>query len=176
MKKTIFFINFLLCVLCSNSMNAQNYKSAVGARLGYPFAASFKKFVGESGAFELIAGTHGRRYNYYGGSYGWRWWMVGAAFQKHNGLNLNIDGLENLQWYYGAGASAYFWSFDDYYYNDGYASTSFGIQGYLGLDYKFENIPLNISLDWVPTVFLNGYGSGFGGGYGTLGVRYVLAE
>ena len=47
--------------------------------------------------------------------------------------------------------------------------------GNLGLDYKFDNTPINISADWVPTIYIgSGYLSGFGGGYGALAVRYTL--
>lgn len=173
MKNSIIFFTLLGCIAFQFRSEAQNYNSAIGARLGYPLSLSYKKFIGESSAFELLAGTHGRRYTYSFGDYGWRWFMVGGAYQKHQPLNLDADGLENLQWYWGGGATAYFWTFDDYY-ADRYASTSFGIQGYIGLDYAFDEIPLNITLDWVPTIFLNGFGSGFGAGYGSVGVRYVL--
>ena len=43
-----------------------------------------------------------------------------------------------------------------------------------GLQYTFDDVPVNVSLDWVPTVFLTGYISGAGLGYGSLAVRYVL--
>jgi hypothetical protein len=46
--------------------------------------------------------------------------------------------------------------------------------GVIGLDYKFSEIPLNLSVDWMPTYFLGGYIGGFGGGYGSLSARYVL--
>ena len=65
---------------------------------------------------------------------------------------------------------------DNNFFGDTSTTTSFGIQGYLGLDYAFEDIPLNITADWIPTIFLNGFGSGFGAGYGTLGVRYILNQ
>ncbi len=166
---------FLLILMTGffSDLRAQNYGTAVGVRLGFPFSASLKHFVSESNAFEAFVGTHGKRYSYGFGEYGWRWWVIGGAYQKHQTLDLTVDGLENLQWYWGAGASTYFWTFDDYY-TENYSSSSFGVQGYIGLDYEFDEIPLNITLDWVPTVFLNGFGSGFGGGYGSVGVRYVL--
>jgi hypothetical protein len=68
----------------------------------------------------------------------------------------------------------YFWSFDNGYDFGDDASVSIGIQGYLGLDYKFANAPVNLSLDWVPTFFLNGFGNGFGADNGALAVRYTL--
>ena len=64
--------------------------------------------------------------------------------------------------------------YDDSGFFEPGSSTSFGIQGYLGLDYTFEDLPLNLTVDWIPTIFLNGFNNGFGGSYGSLGIRYVL--
>ena len=109
------------------------------------------------------------------GYFNYRWTNISAAYQIHKPVSL--DGVEGLNYYFGGGASAYFWSYDvGFLDRDRYTSTSFGIQGYLGLDYVFEDLPINISLDWTPTVFLNGFGSGFGGGFGSLGIRYVFSR
>ncbi|MBK7872232.1 MAG: hypothetical protein IPJ74_16935 [Saprospiraceae bacterium] len=52
--------------------------------------------------------------------------------------------------------------------------------GVLGLDYKFANAPVNLSLDWVPIFYIGNdreyVYSGFQGGYGGLAVRYVLGQ
>ena len=148
-----------------SQVGAQEYSSAVGARLGYPLSASYKTFMGDSNnALELIAGF--RSFSFY------NWFTVGGAYQFHN----EIESVDGLQWYYGFGASAYFWSFDTGFFGDTSVGTSVGIQGYIGLDYKFADIPLSLTADWVPTFFVNGFGSGFGGGYGALGVRYVISD
>lgn len=138
---------------------AQVYKSAIGARLGYPLAASYKTFINESSAIEAYVGFRG--YSGYG------WFAVSGAYQKHAPIN----GVDGLQWYWGAGLSAYFWNFD---FDTTASSTTFGLQGYLGLDYKFANAPISITADWIPTFFFSGYVNGFGGGFGSLGVRYVI--
>ncbi len=46
--------------------------------------------------------------------------------------------------------------------------------GVLGLDYKFTDAPVNLSLDWAPILFVNGYDNGFRGAYGALSARYTL--
>ncbi len=138
---------------------AQLYKSAIGARLGYPLAASYKTFLNESSAIEAYVGF--RSWSGYG------WFSVSGAYQKHAPIN----GVDGLQWYWGGGLSAYFWNFD---FDTDSSNTTFGLQGYLGLDYKFPNAPVSITADWIPTFFFSGYINGFGGGYGTLGVRYVI--
>jgi hypothetical protein len=52
---------------------------------------------------------------------------------------------------------------------------SITISGYLGLEYTLEGAPVSFSLDWAPTLYIGGFGSGFGGGYGALAARYVLS-
>ena len=84
--------------------------------------------------------------------------------------------MEGLSYYYGAGVNTYFWSYDNLLLYDDDPNLTFGISGYLGLDYVFEDVPLNITLDWSPTLFINGLLGGFGGGYGGIGVRYIFAK
>lgn len=158
MKNFLFLV--LVCMLCSVSVQAQNYKSAIGLRLGYPVSVSYKHFLNEKGAIEAFAG--------YRGFVGYGWFNIAALYEHHT----PISSVEGLSWYAGGGAAAYFWS-----YNAGFAggsSTSFGLLGTLGLDYKVKDIPLNLSIDWMPTIFLNGYGNGFYGGYGALSGRYIF--
>jgi hypothetical protein len=48
-----------------------------------------------------------------------------------------------------------------------------GIDGVLGLDYKFGGIPVNLSLDWQPSVSFTG-NSGAHAAYGGVAVRYTF--
>lgn len=155
---------FFVFSLGAQTLSAQGatYNTAVGLRLGYPLSASVKKFVKDDIAVEAYVGFRGFS--------GYSWVNLAVALQKHNPI-AEVDGL---QWYYGAGASVFFFNFDNNFFNDNSSNTSFGVQGYLGLDYKFADVPLNVTLDWIPTLFINGFGSGFNGGYGSLGVRYIL--
>ena len=164
MKKLSLILAFFGCVLFALPSQAQNFNSAVGLRLGYPWSVTYKKFISESSAIEVFAGTRGSGIL---GS-GYRWYSVSAAYQIHR----PIEELAGLDYYFGAGASAYFWNFD---FATDAASTNFGIQAYGGLSYTFDDMPLNVSIDWIPTFFLNGYNSGFGAGYGSLAIRYVLS-
>ncbi len=159
--KRILLALTLLLGLTVASLTAQEYRTAIGARLGYPFSASFKQFISEPGAVELFAGFRGWTT--------YRWFNVGALYQHH----FPIEGVPGLKWYVGGGGSVYFWSYDNLFVGD-YSSTSFSVMGVAGLDYKFADLPLNLSIDWIPTFFLTGYGSGFGGGYGALSARYTL--
>lgn len=164
MKKVIFLFALLPLLLFSIESQAQQFKTAIGARLGSPLSISFKTHLNESNAIEVIAGRRGYA--------GYGWWNVGAAYQIHKPLELgDIDGL---QYYFGAGASAFFWNYDDFVF-DG-STTTLGIQGYLGAQYTFADSRISLTVDWIPTFFVNSYITGFGGGYGGVGIRYVLKE
>lgn len=163
MKKSFLLIPLFVVFWISMSY-AQTYQKAVGARLGYPLSLSYKTFISENNAVEVFAGTRGFS--------GYRWISLSGAYQIHKPLS--VANTEGLNFYYGAGASVYFWSFDSDLIDD--ATTTVGLQGYLGLDYSLKNTPINITVDWIPTFFIGGFGAGFGAGYGSLGVRYILSR
>lgn len=161
MKKITLLFCTLFVLAIANGLKAQDYQSAIGLRLGYPLSASYKFFVKDPGAIELYAGFRG--YTFYS------WFNIGGMYQHH----FPIESVDGLSWYVGGGVSALFYSYKTGF---GPAGDNFGlgINGALGLDYKFADIPLNLSVDWLPTVYVTGYLSGFGGGYGALAARYVL--
>ena len=66
---------------------------------------------------------------------------IGGLFEIHNAM----PSTEGLKWFYGAGA---YLGFDSDKTNTDRALM--GAQGIIGLDYKFANLPLNLSLDWKP--------------------------
>ena len=160
--KTRFFTLVIALLFVTSVSQAQDYKSAVGLRLGSPLSVSYKTFISEKGAFEGVAGF--RSYS------GYSWFNVGAYYQHHN----EIASVDGLKWYYGAGANVYFWSWESNFIDPG-STTSIGISGVLGLDYKFADYPVNLSLDWAPTFIVgSSYINGFGAGYGALSARYTF--
>ncbi len=162
-----FSLIFVIVTFFSLSAFAQDFKSAVGVRLGYPFSVSYKTFISETNALEAYVGFRG-----YSGVANWI--SINAAYQIHS--DLDIADLDGLQWYYGFGAGAQFWSYNF----DASGSTTFSLSGYLGLQYTLADTPVSITVDWVPTFFIgdSSYGAfnSFGGGYGALAVRYVLGR
>ncbi len=158
--KTKIFSAMITIFLFAAVTQAQDYKTAIGLRLGYPLSISYKTFISEKGALEGVAGF--RSFS------GYSWFNIGGYYQHHT----EIPSVDGLKWYYGGGANVYFWSYDSGFAGSG--STSIGLSGVLGLDYKFSDIPLNISVDWIPTFFVNGFGNGFAGGYGALAGRYTI--
>jgi hypothetical protein len=158
--------NFLILAILgiAISSQAQDYKSAIGLRLGVPLSVSYKTFINEKAALEFVVGYRNTTY--------WNYFSIGAYYQHH----MPIQSVDGLSWYVGGGASAHFWSYDDVYYaNTDYGTTTFGISGCIGLDYKFAEIPLNLSVDWIPTFYISSdIYDGFRGGEGALAVRYTL--
>ncbi len=162
MRKFIFTL--AIVGACVFTAQAQDYKSAIGLRLGYPTSISFKHFLTEKNAVEVFVGfRHYPFVNYF---------AIGGLYQVHTPIN----GVEGLRWYYGGGASVYFSTYDNNVYLDkNYSNFNVGIMGNLGLDYKFTDAPVNVSLDWVPTFVIgDSYYGGFGAGYGALSVRYTF--
>jgi len=169
--KNLVLLLFVASFLCfSHTAEAQAYNSAVGARLGSPFSASYKKFISEQGAVELFGNFRTRGVL---SAYRWTRFGIGGAYQHH--MDLDIEEFEGLNWYVGGGATAYLWTYSNDSFFDNSDNLTLGVQAYIGLDYAFEDTPVNISLDWVPTIFLGGgYVSGFGANYGAISVRYIL--
>lgn len=151
MKTKITLLLFFVCFIYQS--HAQNYTTSLGLRLGYPFSVSYKTFINESNAIEITAGYIGVATN--------GLFNFGGYYEHHT----PIESADGLSWYYGGGINLYFGRL----YN---ASAALGLSGVLGLDYKFKDAPVNISLDWIPTFFLNK--QGFLGGVGGISVRYVL--
>lgn len=157
MKKIL--VTFILGTLfLFQNASAQNYENAAGVRLGWGFGGTIKHFFDDSKAVEGIVQL--------GGVYN-RYAQVTGLFQVHQPLD---DVAPGLQWYFGGGG---FIGFFSGVYSA--RSTRIGIAGNIGLDYTFEDIPLNITLDWVPGIAIVGFGTGFGAGTaGGLGVRYIF--
>jgi opacity protein-like surface antigen len=162
---------FLL--LSTPQLEAQTtYKSAIGARLGYPLSASYKTFINETNAIEAYVNF--RRWgNLFTGGFSYTRIGLGAAYLIHQQLGENTPGL---QWYYGGGAGVYFYSYSNDAAFNNPDNLGFGLQGFIGLDYTFEDTPINLTLDWAPTFYIGGYDASFAGAVGSLGVRYVLSD
>ncbi|NND07065.1 MAG: hypothetical protein HKN87_11865 [Saprospiraceae bacterium] len=162
--KKLMAICFFLSFVGASQVAAQSYDNAVGLRLGWGFGGSFKHFLNETSAVEGILnyrsfGTLGINYNYL---------QITGLYQKHGPLD---EVLTGLQWYFGGGGFIGFYGGSYNGLIDG-GGTTIGIAGNVGLDYAFDDIPLNISVDWVPSISING--GGFLSGLGGVAVRYIF--
>lgn len=165
MKKLLVILCFLTaCFFSPMESQAQDYQTAIGARLGWGISATGKHFLSENGAIEAIANF--RSFGVPG--FKWSWVSITGLYEIHNDLSSVTEGLK---WYYGGGPNItlYSGSFDV----NGLNSTTIGIVGTLGLDYKFPTAPINISLDWLPGFAISG-GGGFSASAGGIAVRYAF--
>jgi hypothetical protein len=104
-----------------------DYKLALGIRFSNSIPTlntsfSAKYFVTNRSAIEGLI-SFGNRFG------------IGGLLEIHNSFN-----TQGLTWFYGGGA---YIGFQD---NNSYV----GPTGVIGLDYKFPNVPVNLSLDWKP--------------------------
>ena len=130
-----------LCFSHDASAQTSSYRTALGVRLSSSPAIvsnsiSLKHFLNENSAVEVLF------------SFGDPL-AIGALYQVHKPF-----AAEGFQWFYGGGGYLGFVKtynpIKDRHETDPY----FGAQGVLGLDYKFGNAPINLSIDWKPELNL----------------------
>lgn len=140
-KKTLIVIT--IAVLGSwftaSQAQAQDYRNAIGGRFGTANGLTFKHFFNSSNAMDLILNIRDHRKHDH-------FYLVGL-YEVHN----PIPNAGNLNWYYGGGAHVFFVDHDHDGPDDD-VDGGFGIDGVLGLDYKFDGAPINLSLDWKPAI------------------------
>lgn len=108
---------------------SQEYKLGLGVRLSSSQAIvnnalSVKYFINENAALEGLIGFDPV--------------SIGLLYEFHRPL-----GAPGLQWFFGGGG---FVSFND--------TEVVGAMGIVGLDYKFQKLPINLSVDWKPELIL----------------------
>ena len=136
--KRIAIVCLLIAVTAStNLVSAQDYKTALGVRLSSSNAMqnnsiSIKQFINEKMAIEGLF-TFGDPL------------ALGALLEFHKPLS-----AAGLTYFYGAGGYIGFIKTLNTTTQKSSTDANFGAQGVIGLDYKFNNIPLNLSLDWKP--------------------------
>ena len=146
--KTIFTV--LILLLASTSFS-QNYKMALGFKGGYPGYGSLnaKKSISNSDYLEASIGGFGR-YPYNVG------FNVQIDYERMQALE------EGFSFYYGGGVLLGLTS----------SFVHLAPKALLGLEYNFEDLPLNISIDTGPYLFVSpNIGFIWGGG---LALRYAI--
>jgi hypothetical protein len=97
-------------------------------------------------------------------------WSHGATITGLYEFHGPVTGAPGLKWYVGPGAHVGFWS-TKYKNEQGYGGAFFGVDGVLGLDYKFNGAPIDLSIDIQPLVSIPDGGFDIWGG---LGIRFTL--
>ncbi len=153
MKRLIFIVTILMAF----SSQAQQYSTAIGLKGGFSFngggGINLKHFLGGSSAVEVSVGGGSRHI-----------WLQGL-YERNQELSHGVE------WYYGFGGDIGL--FTNGGYDSKYPSGLFlGADGVIGVEYTFEDFPLNLALDTGPTLRVIPYvGFGWGGG---LAARYAF--
>ncbi|MDD3568548.1 MAG: hypothetical protein PHT92_09135 [Bacteroidales bacterium] len=158
MKKLAF--TFLLTLGCFLFSNAQDYNTGIGLRGGFANGVTIKHFVTSKAAFEGIIASR------------WKGLELTLLYEVHG----RAFNTERMKWYFGFGGHVGFWDGDNTNKDWGTAGENYtviGVDGILGLEYNFAQIPFNVSIDWKPAFNFVGY-SGFWADGGALSVRYIF--
>ncbi len=156
-NKNVLLLFFLLV---SFSLSAQQYKSAIGVRGGVANGITYKQFISEKGALEGIA------------SFRWRGFEFTGLYEHH----YPVFDPEGFFFYWGAGGHIGFYNGDQVRWaDDNLAYTVIGADGMIGLEYNFQDIPLNLSVDWKPAINFIGY-TGFWPDGGGISARYIIGR
>lgn len=139
-RKTIIyiFIGFLLQI--SNTY-AQDHKNAIGIRAGLPFGITYKHFFDTHSSLEAIIGT--------------RWKGLSSSIKYEYHIETNL--YPGLQWYVGSGAALGYYNNNSPWVIGTDHRLIFGAEAIIGINYNFENAPMNLSFDWTPLFNFIGY-------------------
>lgn len=152
--RNLFIVTVLAVTAITTTANAQNYKTAFGARLGYDSGITLKHFFAPASAFEGILSASPR------------YFQLTGLYEYQQPL----PGAPGLDWYVGLGAHL-----GNVYYKD-YNGGRFLLGGdfIAGLEYAFPTAPFAISLDWKPSFnFTNDYNDYWFAGL-ALSLRYTF--
>ncbi len=154
MKKLITLT--LLVFITKFSFAQSTYHQALGIKFPAGFSVTYKTFVTDTRNIEAQATV----------------WNKGFRISGLYEFNFySFKNAEGLAWFVGPGAHIGFWKTQ---YQKTYNSNAdLGVDGIIGLDYKFQKMPINVSVDWQPSVTLLG-NAGFTPAYGGLAVRYTF--
>ncbi len=155
MKRTILIL--FSAFIIGSALNAQDYKTSLGLRAGFPYGVTVKHFLNETNALEGILASS------------WGGFVVTGLYENEHWTGQ----YPGLNWFWGFGAHIGFWDNNNNYIDDPDVGSVLGADFILGMEYTFDEIPLNLSLDVMPSVNLIGY-QGWGGIHGGLSIRYVF--
>lgn len=134
MKLKTFLIAGLLLAI-TTSISAQNYKTGIGARVGFFNGITVKHFVSPTNAVEGIL------------NFRWDGVIVTGLYE----WQYSLPNARGFDYYLGVGGHIGF--FDDYEWDDDDhdgTSTVAGVDLILGLEYTFPTAPFTIGLDYKP--------------------------
>ena len=145
----------VLVLAFGSAARAQDYRTGIGLKLGNPYGLTVKHFLNESNALEGVLAS-----NYQG--------FVAMAFYENEHWTGWYPGIN---WFWGFGGHIGFWDNSPWVSGDG--GGVLGADFIIGLEYTFDEVPINLQLDIIPSINLIG-DTGWNGPLGGLSVRYVF--
>jgi len=155
MKKLVLIFTFAVCL--NGFIDAQDYRTGIGLRAGPYYGLTVKHFTGSKTALEGLLTR-------------WSGIDITVLYEIH----YRAFDVNGLNWYFGLGGHIGFW--EGSHLNNGTAGTNYtiiGLDGILGLEYNFSEVPVNISVDWKPAFNIIGYSEFWPLG-GAFSIRYVF--
>lgn len=161
--KNLKLFTFILLAFVFNTQAQDISKNALGLRLGdndgFGGEITYQRGLSKNNRLELDLGWRNSKHVdalKITGLYQWVW---------------NIEGSFN--WYAGVGGGIGNWSGDEKYNNE---SGSFVFAaGNIGIEYNFQEVPIQLSLDFRPELYFDGDYTDTRDGFGpdiALGVKY----
>ncbi|GCD76978.1 hypothetical protein JCM31826_04600 [Thermaurantimonas aggregans] len=129
MKQVFVLLFFIMGI----SLHAQD-KHALGIRGGFNNGLTYRNYASSSKAYEFILSPR------------WGGWSITGLIEYYNPLG-NEPGLT---WFYGFGAHLGTYRTGKPNVPAANDNLLLGVDGIIGIDYKFQKLPLNISLDAKP--------------------------
>jgi hypothetical protein len=166
------FTIVLFASIISFAQNRATTNRAIGIRLGDPMGITYKKYLTADRAIEFGLGSvsPGWHQLYYENAFEKIKKYDQYTYRSHTVLstvylqarylinnNILIQGMEGkLNWYYGGGmilkVAKVKYYFDDlqppFARSDTHSDIDFGPEGILGMEYTFQNIPMNVFVDF----------------------------
>ena len=131
-------ITTLLILLAAGNLHAQrDYETGIGLRAGVAYGLTVKHFTSDRSAWEAILSTR------------WQGFLLTGLYELHQ----DVFNTTNFNFYYGVGGHLGEWPGDiphHPWFDDSSNHLAIGIDGIIGLEYTFDEVPFSVSLDWKP--------------------------
>ncbi|HKL66789.1 MAG TPA: hypothetical protein VJ877_02770, partial [Bacteroidales bacterium] len=124
MKRTILIL--FSAFIIGSALNAQDYKTSLGLRAGFPYGVTVKHFLNETNALEGILASS------------WGGFVVTGLYENEHWTGQ----YPGLNWFWGFGAHIGFWDNNNNYIDDPDVGSVLGADFILGMEYTFDEIPL----------------------------------
>lgn len=154
MKTIALLVTVFFSTIAFRSMaqtEGSTYTHALGVKAWDGAGVTYKYFLKEKAAVEAIVFFSNKGIRATG------------LYEFH----FQLGAEPGLRWYVGPGVHL------GMYNNTTGNGVYPGLDGVIGVEYNFKNIPLNASIDWQPAVEF-GKDRGFIGSWGGLAVRYIF--